>query len=108
MTQFFKSLWTRVSALFDKSALVLILPALLALYFLVDAAMVKTLVQWSVYGLVLAGITVIISRIMFPQIKLTELVEQAMQGNRAAGTIAGSLVIFVGVMMLALVIWAKA
>ena len=104
--EFLKSIWTRASALFDKSAWLLILPALLVLG-LIDGSMVKTLVQWSAYGLVLAGVSVIVSRVVFPQIDLGKLVDEVHLENRAAATLASALVLFVGLLMLSLVIWAK-
>lgn len=103
---FLNSLRIRVAALLDKSAWLLIVPALLVLFF-IDAGMVKTLIQWSAYGLVLAGVAVVVSRIVFPQIDLTRLVAEVHLENRAAATLAAALVIFVGLLMLSLVIWAK-
>lgn len=98
----------RIRAMFDKSAWLLIAPALLAIFFL-DPALGKTLVTWSAFGIAIAGISVIISRIIFPQFKLTELYDHAVERrNLAAAVMACSIVAFVGIVMLALVIWAKA
>ena len=97
----------RFRALVDKSALFLIIPCAAALYF-IDSAMFMTLLQWLVFAPVLAGIAIIVSRVVFPQVHLTDLVTQAREGNRAAGFVAGALIIFVGLLLLALVTWAKA
>lgn len=91
----------------DKSAFLLTAPAVLALYFL-DPSLAKTLLTWMLFSLVISGAAVVISRIIFPHFNLTQLYDQAVQfGNIAAGVITGAIVLFVGIVMLALVIWAK-
>lgn len=98
----------RAKVLLDKTAWLLILPALATLFFL-DPAAAKTLVQWSLYGVVLAGVVVVISRLIFPQIALGEFIASALkEKNAAAGIVVGAIVLFVAIMTLALVIWAKA
>ncbi|NCE85282.1 hypothetical protein [Pseudomonas sp. Q1] len=97
----------RLKALLDQSAWLLILPSLLTL-FLIDTAMLQTLIQWLVFAPVLAGLAIIVSRVVFPQIHLSTLVEQTGQGNTAAGLLAAALVLFVAVVIMALVMWAKA
>lgn len=98
----------RLRALADKSAWLLIAPAV-ALLWLIDAAMARTLLQWSLYALVLAGLAIVISRVVFPQINLGQMVREAVdENNTAAGLIVGAIVLFVGMVMLALVIWSKA
>lgn len=97
----------RFSFLADKSALFLIIPCAVVLYF-IDVAMFKTLLQWLVFAPVLAGIAIIVSRVTFPQVELTNLVKKAEDGNKAAGQVAGALIVFVGLLLLALVTWAKA
>ena len=99
---------SRFGALLDKSAWLLMAPAITVLYF-IDPAMAKTLLQWTVFGVVLAGAAVIISRIVFPQIRLSDLIDAAkFEKNIAAGVIVGAVIIFVGMIMLSLVVWAKA
>lgn len=107
MPKFITSYLTRLSALIDKSALFLIIPCALALYF-IDAPMFTTMMQWLVVAPIIAGVAVMVSRIIFPQVKLTELILEAHTGNKAAGIVAGALIIFVGILLLALVTWAKA
>lgn len=96
----------RVKAFVDQSAWILILPAVAYLFF-VDTAMVRTLLEWTAYALVLSGIAIIISRVTFPQIDIDELIQDVGNGNRAAATVIASVVLFVGIVMLALVLWAK-
>ena len=106
LLEFFKS--SRLGALTDVSAWLLIAPALATLY-AIDPALAKTFAQWSIFGLVLAGAAVMISRIIFPQIDLSALVKSVIEDRSvAAGLVAASVVFFVGIVMMAMVIWAKA
>lgn len=107
MLEHIQSFLRRFSFLVDKSALFLIIPCAVALYF-IDPAMFATLLQWIVFAPMLAGIAIIVSRVTFPQVHLTNLVKEASAGNRASGFVAGATIIFVGLLMLALVLWAKA
>lgn len=107
MLEHIKSFLRRFSFLVDKSALFLILPCAAALYF-IDPAMFATLLQWVVFAPVLAGIAIIVSRVTFPQIELTKLVKEAELENRAAGLVVAAIILFVGITMLSLVLWAKA
>lgn len=107
MLEHIHSFLRRFSFLVDKSALFLIVPCAVALYF-IDQAMFATLLQWIVFAPMLAGIAIIVSRVTFPQVQLTKLVSEAEDGNKAAGFVAGAIIIFVGLLMLALVLWAKA
>lgn len=97
----------RLEALIDRSAWLLIIPALIALY-LIDPVMLKTLAQWLVFAPVLAGLAIIVSRVAFPQIDLGELVADVRDGNTAAGILAAAVVLFVALLLLALILWAKA
>lgn len=97
----------RIKALVDTSAWILIAPSLIALFY-IDKSMLATLVQWLVFAPVLAGVAVIVSRIVFPQIHLSELVRETMKGNQAAATLAAALVVFVALLVLSLVFWARA
>lgn len=107
MLEHIQSFLRRFSFLVDKSALFLILPCAAALYF-IDPAMFATLLQWVVFAPVLAGIAIIVSRVTFPQIELTKLVKEAELENRAAGLVVAAIILFVGITMLSLVLWAKA
>lgn len=97
----------RTRALADKSAWLMIAPCAIAIYF-IDEAMFKTLIQWLLFAPILAGVAVIVSRIVFPQINLTDLVAEVKDGNVPAGILSGALVLFVALLVHALVTWAKA
>ncbi len=97
----------RFLALIDQSAWLMIAPCALAIYF-IDDTMFKTLLQWLLFAPILTGVAVIVSRIVFPQIHLTEMVDEVKAGNTAAGILSGCLVLFVAVLVVALVLWAKA
>lgn len=98
---------TRFKSLFDQGAWLLMLPAA-ALLFLIDPAMLLTIGQWLLVGLVIAGLTIIVTRIMFPQVSMPWLVAEIAKGNLAAGVTAAALILFVGIIFLGLVLWAKA
>lgn len=98
---------SRFFALFDSGAWMLMFPAAALLYWL-DAPMVTTVVQWLLIAPIMAGLTIMVSRIIFPQVSIAWLVSEVSLGNRAAGTLAAALVLFVGIVFLALVIWARA
>ena len=103
----FESFSKRLKALIDKSALILIIPALIAMYF-IDPAMAKTLVDWTVFAPIMAGIAVVVSRIVFHRIELTKLIILTEKGNMAAAVLASSIVLFVAIVFMALVMWVKA
>lgn len=102
----FESWFKRFAALFDKSAWLLIAPAVALLYW-IDPPLARTFAQWGLFFLVLAGVAVIISRIVFPQVELTKLVRQAGTSPHGAGLVAAALVVFVGILILSGVIWVK-
>ncbi|WOL24238.1 hypothetical protein fHeYen801_028 [Yersinia phage fHe-Yen8-01] len=104
---FIESIVKRVRALLDKSAWLMILPCLIVLYF-VDESMLVTVIQWLLVAPIITGLAVFISRLMFPQIELTKLVTEAHGGNKAAGIVVAGLLAFTGLLILALVMWAKA
>lgn len=111
LTERLKQLWGRVklrlAPLADLSAWVLILLAVIPLI-LIDWAMVKTLFQWTVFSTALAGLSIVICRIILPQIDLTEWVERARSGEPGAGLVVLSTCLVVAAVFLGLVLWAKA
>lgn len=100
-------LWKRILPFFDLSAWVLVLVALIPLFF-IDRAMALTLVQWSAFGLALAGVSVVICRVVLPQIDLSEWVELAREGKPGASLVILAVTSFLAVIFLGLVLWAKA
>lgn len=97
----------RAKGLFDKSAWLLIIPPAAVLWWL-DPVMFQTLIQWLIFAPVVAGTAVIISRIVFPQVHLSTLYHQAVQGNVAASIMGSALITFVAVIICAMVVWSKA
>lgn len=95
----------RFAALLDGSAWMMMAPSLLALFF-IDAPMAKTLLQWSLYFVVLVGLVVMISRICFPQIKLHEFTSDALHGSVAGAIVVAAVILFVAIVTLAFVLWA--
>ncbi len=95
----------RIGALFDRSAWLLAGLGVLALL-LIDPALVGVLVRWSLFAGLLAGVTIIVSRIVFPQIDLSDLVKRTQEGDMPAAVLAAALVVFVGLLFLGVVQWA--
>lgn len=104
--RFLRKIRGRFGALVDGSAWSLILPALVALWF-IDPPMAKTLAQWSLYFLVLAGMVVVISRVIFPSVNLDTLLDKAERGEVAPAVAAAAIVLFVALLVLAFVLWAR-
>src|ERR1700741_2499374 len=106
ISNLFPSWKKRIVPMFDKSAWFLIAPAAVALFF-VDPSLVKTLLQWSAFALVLAGVSIMLCRVVFPQIHLSDLITQAEAGNTAAGLVVAATVLFFGILFFSLIYWAK-
>lgn len=85
----------------------LIWPAVVFLAFS-DQALLVTLLQWSAFALVLAGVSIVVSMVVFPQINLTELIDRTRNGDMAAAIVAGALLLFFGMLFYSMVFWAKA
>lgn len=96
----------RLKSLLDQSAWLLMLPASLIL-FLIDPSMAKTVAQWTLIALVLAGVAIIVSRIAFPQLDFDDLLPRVLQGNIAAALVLAALVLCWGLIFLSLVLWAR-
>lgn len=96
----------RFKSLFDQGAWFLIVPAAYLLHD-IDQAMFATVWQWLLVASVLAGLSIIVSRIVFPQVQIAWLVGEIKERNLAAGLLAAALVVFVGMIFLGLVLWAR-
>lgn len=107
MSRYLNSLMLRVRALGDKSALFLMLPSLLVA-FLIDAPMAETITEWLIMAPFMAGLTVLLSRVMFPYIDFPRLLDEVMLENRGAAVVVAGLMTFCGLLMLALILWARA
>lgn len=107
MKNHLESIAKRLRVFGDKSAFLLTAPFAVALYY-IDPAMLKTLLQWLLFGPVLAGVAIIISRIVFPHIELNEHIDEAKRGNPASGLIVAAVIVFVGLLVMALAGWSRA
>lgn len=95
-----------LSIFLDKNALALVVPPAAILGFM-DLPKLLTLLEWMLYAAVLAGFAIQISRTVFPQIGLSEMVEKARETPEGSSRIVASVVVFVGFLMLALALWTK-
>ncbi len=96
----------RLTALIDGSAWLLIVP-FLALWYLFDPLGMQVMVLWITHLPVVVGVTIILSRIVFPDIKLTELIADVRAGNVASAVVVLGLLIFVGLLILTAAGWVK-
>jgi hypothetical protein len=106
------TLWARIVArvapFYDPTAWILIVLCAggVALF---DPVMAKTILQWVLIFGVFAGVAVIISRHVLPQISLTDAVEKAMEDNPvAAAILVLSVSIFMSALVYSLTVWGKA
>lgn len=110
---FWRNLKKRLAPLFDLTSWVLFALTLAPLY-LFAPAMVMTLVQWTAFGVALAGVTVVLSRIMAPMINLGELyscltlrADWADARRLPAAIVIAAILVFMGLLFLGLVLWAS-
>lgn len=97
----------RLHPFLDMTAWVLLLIGFIPLY-LIDRAMLLTLLQWSAFGLALAANAVVLSRLFLPQVDLSEWVKEAKQGSVAAALVVASVALLISAVFIGLVIWSKA
>lgn len=107
MSQFIRSIHKRTRALGDKSAWILMLPSIICLW-AIDDALFKTIVEWLIIAPLITGLAVMLSRIVFPQVELGRLVDEVILENKAAAIVVAGLMIFCGLLIMALMLWAKA
>jgi len=96
----------RAKALRDRSAWLLIAIGIVVLG-LTDFALLATLLQWTAFSLVLAGVTIVVSRVTFPTLSLSDLLEKAKAGELPSAVVVAALVLFVGLLFNGIVTWAK-
>lgn len=108
LTNFWIRLKKRLAPFVDMTAWVLVLVSLIPLW-IIDNATALTLIQWTAYGLALAGISVVICRVVFPQIDLKVYLREAKDAeNIAAAIVVLGVCIFLSFVLLSLTLWAKA
>jgi hypothetical protein len=102
-----RNLWARIAPFYDPTAWVLIIVCAggVAMF---DPVMAKTVLQWVLLFGVFAGVAVIISRHVFPQISLSAHVEAALAGNVGAGLVVAGICLFMSFLVLAITLWGKA
>lgn len=97
----------RVMPFFDLTAWVLLVLAFVPLAIL-DWGMLVTLVQWSAFGLALAANSVVVCRLFFPQVDLSEWVDKAREGSVSAAIVVFAVAVLLSSLFVGLVLWAKA
>ncbi|EAO1133531.1 hypothetical protein EX011_21440 [Salmonella enterica] len=83
------------------------LPSLLTLW-AVDATLFQTIIEWLIVAPLVTGLAIILSRIVFPQVDLGLLVDEVILENKAAAIVVAGLMTFCGLLILALMLWARA
>lgn len=91
----------------DLSAWVLLLVCAVPLW-IMDHSMLMTLIQWTAFAGALVGINIILTRIIFPQIDLSEFVTAAKEGSLPASIVVLAVAFVIGLTFLGVVVWAKA
>ncbi len=107
VTRFIARLRKRLAPFLDLTAWVLLIVSIVPLS-LIDSAMVATLAQWTAFALALAGITVVITRVVLPQVDLSEWLALAREGSVAGGLVVFAVALIVCSVFVGLVLWAKA
>jgi len=74
---------------------------------ILDPAMLLTMVQWTLLGVLFMGVTILLSRIAFPQLSVEDLMRETWRGNVGPALIVAALVLFVGLTFLGVVLWAR-
>jgi hypothetical protein len=106
LNAFWRRIKRRLAPFFDLTAWVLLLVSAVPLAIL-DPGTVLTLAHWTAYALGLAGIAVVIARLLFPQVHLSEWVEGARNGSLPAALVVLAITILLSTIFLSLVLWAK-
>ena len=108
MQNFLQALKARVAPFYDPTAWILIIICAGGVW-LFDPVLARTILQWVLLFGLFAGVAVIISQHIFPQIDLTAHVKAALeQANTAAGMVVLGICLFMSFLVLALTIWGKA
>lgn len=105
--EFLERLKPRLRPFTDLTAWVLLIVSSVPLLF-IDRAMFITLVEWTLYAIALAGIAVFLSRVLLPHLRLSLWLERAWTGDRAAAFVASSVILFLAIIFIGMVLWARA
>lgn len=97
---------TRLSAFLDKSAWILVIIGALILGF-TDGVLLGVLVKWTSFMFIVAGLAIVLSKLVFPTISFSAFIEYVKAGNIAAGMVMAAVILFVAMAMYTVVFWAK-
>jgi hypothetical protein len=96
----------RIAALFDKSALLLIVPAV-ALLYRIYPPIIQTNLELSLYVAIFVGMTIILTILAFPQINIELLIRSVLEEkNLAAALVVVAMIVFFIAIFLGLLQWA--
>lgn len=102
-----KRLLSRFRPFIDPSVLILLLVSAGPLLVL-DRPMALTLLQWSLFVLAVGAITNLLSMVMLPEVKVVDLYRRVLvNGELAPAVLLGSLILFMGLVFLGGVLWAR-
>ncbi len=105
--RFWSRLKPRLYPLLDLSAWCLIITAAIPLA-LFQPSMLITLGTWTAYGIALAGISIMLNRLVLPMVRLQKWLELAREGNVAAAIVVAAVLALYGILFIGMIIWAKA
>ena len=97
---------TRLGALVDKSSWFLILPAM-CIVAAFDWARMLSVLTWMLLLAVVVGFCIQISRVAWSPVDLVRLVDKASEDSLASAVIVAAIIIFVGILVLAGVLWTR-
>jgi hypothetical protein len=96
----------RLSSLFEKSALILIVPAV-ALLYAVYPPIIVTNLELMLYVLIFVGVAIIITRLVFPGFDFDKLISAVITDrNMAAALVVVAMIVFFIAVFLGLLQWA--
>lgn len=104
--EFIDKLGKRLSAFLDKSAWVLVVVGAVVLG-LSDVTLLEVLAKWTSFTFIVAGIAIVLSKIVFPTISLSEHLEKVKEGSVASGLVVAAIVVFVASVIYSVIFWAK-
>lgn len=106
---FARKLMKRVAPFADPGFWLLTIISMVPL-FIIDRPMAATLMQWCAFFLALAGASIVVTRILLPQVDLSEWIARAWRDGdqRAAATVVQAVCILLSSVLIAMVLWARA
>lgn len=99
----------RLRPFLDIGSWILFILTLVPLY-LINPPMLVTLVQWTAFAVALAGVAVMLCRVLLPMVDLGELYDRIRngRGDTTDAIVFASVVALLGVLFLGLILWGKA